>query len=105
METGQLLIYQSANGAVKVDVRLENETVWLSQAQICTLFQKSKAAVGKHISTVFHEGELSQEVTVRKLEREIEVLAYKLGACEAQSRILCHKEVKLVDGGFWMSEK
>ena len=63
METGQLLIYQSANGAVKVDVRLENETVWLSQAQICTLFQKSKATVSEHISNVFHEGELSQEVT------------------------------------------
>ena len=38
METGHLVFYQSVDGAVKVDVRFENETVWLSQAQICTLF-------------------------------------------------------------------
>ena len=48
---------------------------------------------------------MSQEVTVRKLEREIWVLAYKLVAFQAQSRILCYEEVKVVNAGFWLSEE
>ncbi|MFA4911799.1 MAG: cell filamentation protein Fic, partial [Desulfobacteria bacterium] len=54
----QLLIYQTSDGNTKIDVRLENETVWLTQAHLCELFQKSKSTVSEHISNIFKEGEL-----------------------------------------------
>lgn len=66
METGEILIYQNQEGSIKIDVRLEEETVWLSQAQICDLFQKSKSTISEHISNVFSEGELIEKVVVRK---------------------------------------
>lgn len=66
MDTGEILIYQNQEGNIKIDLRLEEETVWLSQAQICDLFQKSKATISEHISNVFVEGELEAISTVRK---------------------------------------
>lgn len=63
---GEILIYQNQNGNVKIDVRLEEETVWLTQAQLCELFQKSKATVSEHIKNVFEEAELDSTATVRK---------------------------------------
>ncbi len=61
-----ILIYQNKEGDIKVDVRLEEETVWLTQAQLCELFQKSKATISEHIKNVFDEGELESTATVRK---------------------------------------
>lgn len=66
MNTGEILIYQNQEGNIKIDVRLEEETVWLSQAQICELFQKSKSTISEHIKNVFTEGELDEKVVVRK---------------------------------------
>jgi len=66
MNTGEILIYQNQEGNIKVDVRLEEETVWLTQAQICDLFQKSKATISEHISNVFAEGELIENAVVQK---------------------------------------
>jgi len=66
MDTGEIIIYQNSVGTIKIDVRLEEETVWLTQAQICELFQKSKATISEHIKNVFEEGELEQTLTVRK---------------------------------------
>jgi hypothetical protein len=65
MEKGELLIYQNADGSIKVDVQLFDETVWLSQAQICALFRKSKATVSEHIRNIFLEGELEENSVVR----------------------------------------
>lgn len=62
----EIIIYQNNDGNIKIDVRLEDETVWLSQAQICELFQKSKATISEHIKNVFEEGELDSLATVRK---------------------------------------
>lgn len=61
-----ILIYQNQEGNIKVDVRLEEETVWLTQAQLCELFQKSKATISEHIKNIFEEGELVALATVRK---------------------------------------
>ncbi len=79
MNNGEIILYQNAEGTIKLDVRLEEETVWLTQAQICELFQKSKATVSEHIKNVFDEGELNALATVRKFrtvqtegEREVE---------------------------------
>jgi len=61
----EILLYQDRDGVIKVDVRLEDETVWLTQAQMCKLFQKSKATISEHIKNVFEEGELDTMSTVR----------------------------------------
>ncbi len=88
--TGEILIYQNPDGKIKIDVRLEDETVWLTQAQICELFQKSKATVSEHIKNIFLEGELDEKVAVRNFRtttqhgaipgktQEIEVKGYNL---------------------------
>jgi hypothetical protein len=66
MNTGEIVLYQNQQGTIKIDVRLEDETVWLTQAQLCELFQKSKATISEHIKNVFEEGELDEKVVVRK---------------------------------------
>ena len=53
-----MLIYQSADGKIKIDTRFENETVWLSLDQMATLFGRDKSTVSRHIKNVFEEGEL-----------------------------------------------
>lgn len=60
------LLYQSEDGETKIQTRLEDETVWLKQAQICELFGKSKSTISEHIKNIFNEGELSVGATVRK---------------------------------------
>lgn len=62
----EILIYQSQDGTIKVDVIFENETVWLSQNQLCVLFGKSKSTISEHIKHIFEEGELDEKVVVRK---------------------------------------
>ena len=62
----EIVIYQTEDGITKIDVRMENETVWLSQAQMAELFQSSKANISEHISNVFVEGELNEQAVVRK---------------------------------------
>lgn len=66
MNNSEIIIYQNPEGSIKIDVRLEEETVWLSQAQLCELFQKSKATISEHIKNVFEKGELDEKVVVRK---------------------------------------
>ena len=61
----QLLIYKTSDGNIKIDVHLENETVWLTQAHLCELFQKSKSTVSEHISNIFKEGELVEDSVIR----------------------------------------
>jgi hypothetical protein len=62
MTNSEILIYQNSDGNKKIDVRLEEETVWLTQAQLCELFQKSKATISEHIKNVFEEGELDENL-------------------------------------------
>lgn len=59
-----MLIYQSADGKIKIDVRFEKETVWLTLDQMATLFGRDKSTISRHIKHVFEEGELSLEATV-----------------------------------------
>jgi hypothetical protein len=61
-----LTIYESSNGNIKIDVRLEDETVWLTQEQIALLFGKSRSTITEHIRNVFSEGELQEKVVCRK---------------------------------------
>ena len=64
---GDIIIYQSESGETKIDVRFQDETVWLTQAQLCELYQSSKANVSEHIKNIFEEGELEQSEVVRKI--------------------------------------
>lgn len=66
MMNSNILLYQNQDGNIKIDVRLDEETVWLTQAQMQELFQKSKATISEHIKNVFEEGELNKEVAVRE---------------------------------------
>ncbi|HBA84350.1 MAG TPA: hypothetical protein DCZ95_09680 [Verrucomicrobia bacterium] len=61
----QLLIYQNEDGSIKIDVRFENETVWLTQPLIAELFQTSVPNVSMHLKNIFEEGELVPEATVK----------------------------------------
>lgn len=59
MEQGEIILYQP-DEAVKLEVRLEDETVWLTQAQLVELFQSSKANISEHIKNIYEQGELEE---------------------------------------------
>jgi len=58
MTNSDLLIYQAPDGRIKIDVRLEDETVWLTQDHMAQLFGKAKSTINEHIKNIFAEGEL-----------------------------------------------
>lgn len=62
----QMLIYQSEDGSIKIDVRFEQDTVWLTLEQMSTLFGRDKSTISRHIKNVFEEGELATVATVAK---------------------------------------
>ena len=66
MDENKIVIYQTEDGQTQIDVRLENETVWLTQAQMAELFQKERTVITRHINNVFKEGELEREVVCAK---------------------------------------
>lgn len=82
-EYGEVIIYQTDDGLTKLNVNLQNETVWLTIDQMAELFQRDKSTISRHINKIFKEGELVREATVaffatvqieggRKVERDIE---------------------------------
>lgn len=82
MDKGQILLYQTPDGESKIEVRLENDTVWLSADQMAELFQRNKSTISRHIKNVLEDGELEEAATVaffatvqnegeRKVERKI----------------------------------
>lgn len=62
----QIIIYQTEDGNTKIDVKFEDETVWLTQAQLCELYQTSKSNISEHIKHIFEERELDEVSVVRK---------------------------------------
>ena len=66
MDENKIVIYQTEDGQTQIDVRLENETVWLTQVQMAELFQKERTVITRHINNVFKEGELEREVVCAK---------------------------------------
>lgn len=65
--SSEILIYQTDDGKTKIQTRLENETVWLTQDQISELFQRERSVITKHINNVFQEGELEEKSNVQIL--------------------------------------
>ena len=84
MEDNKVIIYTANDGRTKIDVKLEEETLWLTQAQMCELYQTSKSNVSEHIKHIFEDGELNEESVVRKFRttaadgKEYLVLHYNL---------------------------
>lgn len=66
MENTNIIIYQTEDGKTKIETRLEDETVWLTQAQLAELFQKSRGTITEHIGNIFKEGELHEDSVCRK---------------------------------------
>lgn len=65
--TEPLLLYESQDGTIRLDVRMDDETVWLSLDQMATLFGKSRTTVNEHVLHIYEEGELQEEQTKRKI--------------------------------------
>lgn len=65
--TEPLLLYESQDGTIRLDVRMDGETVWLSLDQMATLFGKSRTTVNEHVLHIYEEGELQEEQTKRKI--------------------------------------
>ncbi len=63
---GEFLVYKAEDGTLKLDVRLEDETVWLTQKLMAELFQSSKQNISQHIKSIYKEKELTPEATVKK---------------------------------------
>ena len=66
-DKGEIIIYQSEGGNTKIDVRLEDETLWLTLNQLADLFQRDKSVISRHLKNIFSEGELDFEATVAKI--------------------------------------
>ena len=66
-QKAEILIYQSKDGSTKIDVKLENETIWLNQYQLAELFQTDRTSIVKHIKNIFETGELTEDATCAKI--------------------------------------
>ncbi|MEC5147152.1 virulence protein RhuM/Fic/DOC family protein [Chitinophaga sp. 212800010-3] len=66
MQDDQILIYEHSEGDLRIDVKLENDTVWLTQDQMGLLFQKAKSTINEHINNIYKEKEIDQELTMKK---------------------------------------
>lgn len=70
--TSELIFYQTEDGRTRLEVRLENETVWLTQAQLSDLFQRERSVITKHIRNIFEEGELVEQAVCANYARTAE---------------------------------
>ncbi len=71
MSKGEVIIYQSSDGQTELDVRLEGDTVWLSQAQMTRLFQRDRTVIGRHIANIYREGELDRDTSCAKIAHKV----------------------------------
>ena len=62
--TGEIILYQAADGTSKIEVTLQNETVWLTLDQMAELFQRNKSTISRHVKNIFECGELDESSTV-----------------------------------------
>lgn len=68
-EKNKMIIYTDESGLTKIDVKLEDDTLWLTRAQMCELYQTSRTNVVEHIKHIYEEGELQEEATCRKFRQ------------------------------------
>ena len=68
-KNSSIIIYQSEDGNTRIEVKLENETVWLTQQQLCDLYQTSRTNIVEHIQHIYEDGELEESATCRKIRQ------------------------------------
>ncbi|MDC7289107.1 virulence RhuM family protein [Blautia schinkii] len=83
----EIVIYQTEDGHTKIDVKFEDETVWLTQAQLCELYQTSKSNISEHIKHIFEEGELEENAVVRK---------FRTTAADGKNYIMTHYNLDMI---------
>ena len=71
MDQNKIVIYQTQDGKTSIDVKLEQDTVWLTQAQMAELFQKDQSVIARHIANVFKEGELDKNSNMQILHNSL----------------------------------
>jgi len=86
-EKNKIIIYTDDSGLTKIDVKLEDETLWLTQAQMCALYQTSKSNVSEHIKHIFDEGELQESSGVRK---------FRTTAADGKSHLTTHYNLDMI---------
>jgi hypothetical protein len=79
------IIFKTEDESVSVDVRLEEETVWLTQKQMAVLFDKNLMTINEHIKNIYSEGELTEDATIRKF-----LIVQKEGNREVSREVLCY---------------
>ena len=94
-QKGEIILYQREDGAVQIDVRVEDETVWLTQQQIAELFDTTKQNVNLHIQNIFNEGELLPEATVKK-----SLTVQKEGAREVRRQLAYYNLDVIISVGY-----
>ena len=87
MNENKVIIYTANDGKTKIDVKLEEETLWLTQAQMCELYQTSKSNVSEHIKHIFEEGELNKESVVRN---------FRITAADGKEYLVSHYNLDMV---------
>lgn len=71
MDKGQFLLYQTPDGDSRIEVKLQNDTVWLSLDQMAKLFQRNKSTISRHIKNVLEDGELDEKEVVAFLQQPL----------------------------------
>ena len=95
MSNSELLIYQTPDGQIKIDVRLEDETVWLTQDHMARLFGKAKSTINEHIKNIFAEGELVESEVMKKI-----------GVFEFQQKAPnCYNLDVIISVGYWIKSR
>ena len=87
MEENKVIIYTANDGKTRIDVKLEEETLWLTQAQMCELYQTSKSNVSEHIKHIFEEGELNEDSVVRK---------FRTTAADGKEYLISHYNLDMI---------
>ena len=87
MKENKVIIYTANDGKTKIDVKLEEDTLWLTQAQMCELYQTSKSNVSEHIKHIFEEGELNEESVVRK---------FRITAADGKEYLVLHYNLDMI---------
>ena len=103
MEEKKIVIYQTEDGQTQIDVRFENETVWLTQAQMAELFEKDRTVITRHINNVFKEGELDKEQVSAKFAHTTRHGAIE-GKLQVQETILYNLDV-IISVGYRVKSK
>jgi len=91
----ETVLYMTKNGITKINVQLENETVWLTQKQMAVLFDKNVMTINEHIKNIYGEGELTESATIRKF-----LIVQKEGNREVSREVLYYNLVVIISAGY-----